>query len=242
MDKRNICLAQYGSVPQSYIDEAFLLNDEICLLPNYGFPTSILETIEKILELEERFGREAWGPQFAIQIKPFAKPKNGISISKDIHRNIVKSIYQIIEPYLSRLNEYYYEYEYEDELGFFEDEESFNDMRNERTKELNKFQFIQWFNDIFLDSEYYGIRQKNTDKNGYTQYEYTPETEACLKQRNQSIESLLKFLIPQLFEKQSDRVLVICYNDGESNENYAFVPYSVIGQTCLLLILVEWIL
>ncbi|MGB3512737.1 MAG: hypothetical protein WBA93_26670 [Microcoleaceae cyanobacterium] len=76
MDKLNICMSQHGSAAQDYIEQAIFLNDEICLLPKLGFPASIFEAIEKTLEVEEKFGRKAYGPGFVVNIQLFAIASN----------------------------------------------------------------------------------------------------------------------------------------------------------------------
>ncbi|AOY83737.1 hypothetical protein BJP36_31280 [Moorena producens JHB] len=141
MDKQNICIAQHGSVDQNYIDKAFLLKNEICLLPNYGFEHSIFETIEKLLELEERFGREAYGPPFVVNIKLFAKPATFTPTSKDIDEKVVESLYELREQYLDHERDIP---NYDDE-DIYKLEEIFKQM-----KYLSQFDFIEWLNDKFL--------------------------------------------------------------------------------------------
>ncbi len=238
MNNQNICLTQHGSEAQSYLDQAFILNNEICLLPKFGFPESIFENIATILELEERFGREAYGPPFMIKVELFAKPANFTPKSTDIDREVVLSFYDLREQYLNNEMDIPYD-EYQEKL-----EVIFSDM-----KDLTQSEFTEWFKGKFLDEEYYGIYYEDyeygedeEEEEDQEEYISTPETEACLKQRNENINSLLEIILPQLFTQPSDTVLIFPLNEGEHNENFAFVPYIVIGQTCLLGLLVEWIL
>ncbi|NEO40451.1 MAG: hypothetical protein F6J90_30570 [Moorea sp. SIOASIH] len=49
-------------------------------------------------------------------------------------------------------------------------------------------------------------------------------------------------VIPMMFVNPSDQVLLFPLNNGEYDENFDFVPYFVLGKTCLMFMLVEWIL
>ena len=207
MDKQNICIAQHGSVTQNYIDKAFLLNNEICLLPNYGFDQSILETIEKLLELEERFGREAYGPPFVVKIKLFAKPATFTPTSKDIDEKVLDSLYELREQYLH----------HERDIHNYDDDVYKLDKIFKQMKELSQVNFIEWFNDKFLIKRFYRIKENHDGK-----YKSTPETEACLKQRDEYIEFFLSKVIPMLFVNPSDQVLLFPLNNGEYNENFAW--------------------
>ena len=228
MDKRNLCIAQHGETAQSYLNQAFFINNEICLLPKFSFPESVFETIEKVLALEERFGREAYGPAFVVNIQLFAKPATFSPNSQNIEEKVVKSLYDLRQKNLNHeMDLCDYENEYKNDL-----ESIFKQM-----KDLNQEQFITWFKDKFLKDEYYGIYDEEEDE-----YLPTSETETCLQQRGEYLELILATIIPQLFEKSVDTVLLFPLNDGEQNENFAFVPYFVIGQTCIIFLLVELIL
>ena len=228
MDKLNLCIAQHGEAAQSYLNQAFLLNNETCLLPRFSFPESVFETIEKTLVLEEQFGREAYGPSFVVKIELFAKPAKFYPTSQNIDEVVVQSLYDLRQQELS----------HEMDLCDYEDEYK-NDLESifKQMQDLNQEQFIDWFKDKFLEDEYYGIYDEDEDE-----YLATPETETCLRQRGEYLEKILATIIPRLFEKSADTVLLFPLNDGEKNENFAFVPYFVIGQTCILFMLVEWIL
>ncbi|NEO40452.1 MAG: hypothetical protein F6J90_30575 [Moorea sp. SIOASIH] len=141
MDKQKICIAQHGSVDKNYIDKAFLLTNEICLLPNYGFDQSIFETIEKLLQLEERFGRKAYGPPFVVNIKLLAKPATFTPTSKDIDEKVLDSLYDLKEQYLHHERDID---NYDDDV--YKLEEIFKQM-----KYLSQVDFIEWFNDKFLE-------------------------------------------------------------------------------------------
>ena len=228
MDKLNLCIAQHGEAAQSYLNQAFLLNNETCLLPKFDFPKSVFETIEKTLALEERFGREAYGPAFVVNIQLFAKPATFSPTSQNIEEEVVKSLYDLRQQSFSHeMDLCDYENEYKNDL-----ESIFKQM-----KDLNQQQFVEWFKGKFLKDEYYGIYDEEEDD-----YLPTPETQACLQQRGEYLELILATIIPRLFEKSADTVLLFPLNDGEQNENFAFVPYFVIGQTCIIFLLVEWIL
>ncbi len=228
MDKLSVCLTQHGGEAQSYIEQAFLLNNEICLLPKFGFPESVFETIKNILELEERFGREAYGPSFVVKIELFAKPETFTPTSQNIDEEVFKSLYDLRQHDCNS---------YEMDLCDYDEYTNEHQKIFQQMKDLNQGDFIEWFKDKFLKEEYYAIYDDEED-------DYLPnlETEACLKQRGEYLEFLLATIIPRLFSNPSDTVLLFPLNDGEHNENFAFVPYFVIGKTCLVFLLVEWIL
>jgi hypothetical protein len=227
MDKLDICISQHGEEAQSYLNQAFLINNETCLLPKFGFPESVFETIAKTLALEEKFGREAYGPPFVVEIKLFAKPAIFTPTSQNIDEAVVKSLYDLRQQKCNY------------EIDLLDYDEYKNDLESifKQMQDLNQGQFTEWLKDKFLEDEYYGIYDEEEDE-----YFPTPETEASLEQRGEYLELILATIIPRLFDKSSDTVLLFPLNDGEQNENFAFVPYFVIGQTCLVFLLVEWIL
>ncbi|MGB3512736.1 MAG: hypothetical protein WBA93_26665 [Microcoleaceae cyanobacterium] len=106
-------------------------------------------------------------------------------------------------------------------------------------KDISQFEFIEWFKAIFFTDKYDARATKNSSaqatKSKSSKSKYI---KAFLKQRN----LILPTIIPKLFGKQSDKVLLFPLNNGYYDVHYSFVPYVVLGQTCLMFILVEYIL
>ncbi|NES68532.1 MAG: hypothetical protein F6K24_26515 [Okeania sp. SIO2D1] len=230
MDKLNICLSQHGSAAQDYIDRAILLNDEICLLPKFGFPPSIFEAIEKTLEVEKWFGKKVFG-RFVVNIQLFAKPATYTPTSKDIDSGVVQFFFELgkqclnSDRYLNCFESSWY-FPYEHEEGYILDQ----------MKDISQFEFIEWFKAIFFTDRYDPrLTKKSSAKSTKSKSGKSKHIKAFLKHRD----LILAIIIPKLFGKQSDKVLLFPLNNGQYDEHYSFVPYVIIGQTCLMFIMVE---
>lgn len=225
MDKLEVCIAQHGLQAQELIGQAILLRD-ICLLPNFSFSPPVSETIKELLEMEERFGRPAYGPPFVTSIQLFAKPQIFLPTASNINQSVIEALFELglqLCPFLREL----YEYEVEKEYILVQ------------IQDFTQDRFITWFKKQFLNAEYF-CEPVDEDME---EYRLTIEGNKCLIKREEYIEFILSEIIPKLFGSNPENKVFFCpMNDGDHNENIAFVPYFVIGQSCLLFLVKEWIL
>lgn len=210
----DLCLEQHGEAARAYIEKATLLTD-MCLLPNFGMPLSLVQHLTTILQIEKQFGEATPGVGFVKDIKIFAKPQYSKLNLDNIRQADIVELFNWIKELYPQETTYLEIGEFWDVLDIFR-----------RGQKLNQSQFITWFKELFLGDKYYQSSNIEGSK-------------ILLVNRNERLKQVLKSLLTPIFQADSSIATIYCLAD-DSNENTAFAPYIIIGDNSLLVVLKEW--